>query len=78
MLKYALNIVSMWFMNFPKDEITTKPPLIVQTQNGLVEGVTVQAAFNETVTAFLGIPFAKPPVGDLRYILKISFDPILN
>jgi len=34
----------------------------VETANGIVEGITVNG-----VQAFLGIPFAQPPVGDLRW-----------
>ena len=36
----------------------------VQTRNGLVEGLWNK---DKTVRAFAGIPFAKPPVGDLRW-----------
>jgi para-nitrobenzyl esterase len=38
--------------------------LQAQTENGVVEGVTELAT---GVTAFKGIPFATPPVGDLRW-----------
>ena len=36
----------------------------VKTENGVVRGIP---AADPRVTAFLGIPFAKPPVGDLRW-----------
>jgi para-nitrobenzyl esterase len=39
-----------------------EPPLRVHTQSGLVEGKT-----QETIRAFLGIPYAAPPVGELRW-----------
>ena len=61
---------------FPTLEITqnlqptARPPLIVSTQNGLLKGLTLPTASkknNSTVSAFLGIPYAKPPVGDLRF-----------
>ena len=38
----------------------------VQTSSGLVEG-NVLNVFNSTISEFLGIPFAEPPVGDLRF-----------
>jgi para-nitrobenzyl esterase len=46
---------------------TTKQKLLdptVQTQNGLVKGVVNE---DQTVVSFLGIPYAAPPVGDLRW-----------
>ena len=36
----------------------------VKTENGIVEGYP---AGNQNITVFKGIPFAKPPVGDLRW-----------
>ncbi|MCD8010159.1 MAG: carboxylesterase family protein [Lachnospiraceae bacterium] len=38
--------------------------LQVQTRSGLVEGLP---AWNQAVTVFRGIPYAAPPVGDLRW-----------
>ncbi len=38
--------------------------LKVQTEGGLVEGLP---ANNQVISVFKGIPFAKPPVGDLRW-----------
>lgn len=35
-----------------------------KTENGIVEGLP---AGNQSITVFKGIPFAKPPVGDLRW-----------
>lgn len=37
---------------------------VVKTENGIVRGIP---AADPRVTAFKGIPFAKPPVGDLRW-----------
>ena len=36
---------------------------IVQTQSGLVQGIVNP---DSTVIAFKGIPYAAPPIGDLR------------
>ena len=49
--------------------------LIVKTENGFVEGTTFRSLIktkgyydsNESVRAFLGIPFAAPPIDDLRW-----------
>ena len=38
----------------------------VRTSSGLVKGTTVEV-FGQEVNQFLGIPFAEPPVGDLRF-----------
>lgn len=38
--------------------------LQVKTENGIIEGLP---AGNQSVSIFKGIPFAKPPVGDLRW-----------
>ena len=46
---------------------TSRPKLIgpvVETQSGLVQGMANE---NGTVMAFKGIPYAAPPVGDLRW-----------
>ncbi|CAG2170844.1 unnamed protein product [Oppiella nova] len=38
----------------------------VNTSSGIVRGQTIQV-LNQTINEFLGIPFAEPPVGDLRF-----------
>jgi para-nitrobenzyl esterase len=50
------------FLMFPLISFAASNPLQVKTGNGTVEGK--QAG---PVRAFLGIPFAAPPVGDLRW-----------
>lgn len=44
-------------------QINAEPPLLVNTKNGVVEGMKERSA----VVAFKGIPFAAPPVGELRW-----------
>lgn len=41
--------------------------LIVQTRSGRVRGVRLPVPERSYVTAFLGIPFAEPPVGKRRF-----------
>ncbi|CAL2049913.1 unnamed protein product [Caenorhabditis brenneri] len=43
------------------------PSKQVRTRNGLVEGFRIKIDDDREVDLFLGIPFAKPPVGDLRF-----------
>lgn len=40
------------------------------TEYGLVKGVKKTSVLDCSYNAFLGIPYAKPPVGDLRF--KVS------
>ena len=55
----------LWGYNLTSNSQENK--LLTKLQNGLVEGITLPTANNKTVTAFLGIPYAKPPVGNLRF-----------
>ena len=41
--------------------------LKVRTRNGMIQGVTEVAANGREVDVFWGIPFADPPLGDLRF-----------
>ena len=38
----------------------------VKTSSGLVRGHTIRV-LNQSIDEFLGIPFAEPPIGDLRF-----------
>lgn len=50
-------------------------PLLVRTAKGLVRGTTHATVAGQTVDAFLGIPFAKPPVGNYRFRHPKPLDP---
>ncbi|KAH9368391.1 hypothetical protein HPB48_012679 [Haemaphysalis longicornis] len=54
------------------DAANTRP--VVRTNAGLVEGVRVDAG-SEKVDAFLGVPYAAPPVGDLRFEKPVPAKP---
>lgn len=41
--------------------------LVVRTNKGLVRGLTLTASTGRQVDAWLGIPFAQPPLGPLRF-----------
>lgn len=43
---------------------------IVRIESGALRGEVMKNESGERVYTFLGIPFAKPPVGDLRF--KVS------
>lgn len=48
--------------------------VIAETEYGQVKGVKKVSALSTEYEAFLGIPFASPPVGELRFkvICKIK------
>jgi len=41
--------------------------LIVETNKGKIRGVTLKSATNKDVDCWYGIPYAQPPIGDLRF-----------
>lgn len=49
--------------------------LIVQTTKGKVRGFVTRAATGRRVDAFLGIPYAKPPIGEFRFRHPKPLDP---
>ena len=51
--------------SIPKDFVPMKRA-IARTSSGLVEGKTLKV-FGSTIYAFLGIPYAEPPIGFLRF-----------
>lgn len=53
------------------DEVEAQPLLIAQTQYGTVQGV----AASDEVSIFKGIPYAAPPVGDLRWAAPVDPEP---
>ncbi|CAG7713561.1 unnamed protein product [Allacma fusca] len=46
---------------------TANADLVVETSNGLIAGSLELTRLNRTYHSFKGIPFAKPPVGELRF-----------
>ncbi|KAJ8866286.1 hypothetical protein PR048_032129 [Dryococelus australis] len=49
-------------------------PLVVETKSGLVRGFSKTISGRE-VHVFLGVPFAKPPLGALRFRRPVPVDP---
>lgn len=49
-------------------------PLIVETKSGLIRGLS-KTVLGREVHVFTGIPFAKPPVGPLRFRKPVPVDP---
>lgn len=54
---------------------------IVETENGIIEGRQVLSRSGVSFSGFFGIPFAEPPLGDLRFrapVPKKPWNGILN
>ncbi|XP_060922286.1 acetylcholinesterase [Limanda limanda] len=51
----------------PACSAQSEADFIVQTRSGLVRGTRMQVPDRSFVTAFLGIPFAEPPIGKRRF-----------
>nr|CAD7269648.1 unnamed protein product [Timema shepardi] len=49
-------------------------PLLVETQSGLVKGLN-RNVLGRDVHVFYGVPFAKPPLGSLRFRRPVPVDP---
>lgn len=49
-------------------------PLVVETTSGMVRGLS-RSVLGREVHVFYGIPFAKPPVGPLRFRKPLPIDP---
>lgn len=43
------------------------PKLIARTEHGKLEGTTSLARDGSTIFEFLGVPYAVPPLGELRF-----------
>ncbi len=50
------------------------PSQVIQTKYGPIIGKRIFGLGEHHVDAFLGIPFAKPPIGELRFKVKIQFE----
>jgi len=48
----------------------------VTLEQGAVKGLRIESIRDRQLLAFLGIPYAKPPVGDLRF--KVRREIVLN
>lgn len=42
-------------------------PMVIETKAGKVEGLRQKAANGQAVDMWWGIPYAEPPLGDLRF-----------
>ncbi|XP_043257747.1 uncharacterized protein LOC122400376 [Colletes gigas] len=78
-MKFLLFMVIATFVLAVKCQNLTE---VVQTNKGPVQGLTLTTVYHQKAySAFFGIPFAKPPVGDLRFQAPVepnSWSEVLN
>lgn len=63
-LKILVTLLMLWTL---ADSASQVDPLVVQTKGGAVKGITQTSVTGRQVDAWYGIPFAQPPIGDLRF-----------
>ena len=44
---------------------------IVNTKYGPVEGISVPIHTGQFIDTFMAVPYARPPIGDLRFMVSI-------
>ncbi len=54
--------------------ISARSGIYAETQLGTIKGRLVKAPQGVEVEEYLGIPFAKPPIGELRYSDPVPVD----
>ena len=50
----------------------TNESLIVETSTGLLDGFYMSTILGQKIGAYEGIPFAEPPIGDLRFRVRFK------
>ncbi|KAK0162670.1 hypothetical protein PV327_006428 [Microctonus hyperodae] len=78
LLTVVLCFISIIQFVYTRD--THSDPTLVETTSGLVRGIS-RTVLDHDVHVFLGIPFAKPPIGPLRFRKPLAIEPwhgILN
>ncbi|XP_043257762.1 juvenile hormone esterase-like [Colletes gigas] len=72
-MKYSLFVVIAIFATAVKCQNFTQ---VVQTDKGPIRGVIFKTIFNKKeYSAFISIPYAQPPVGDLRFKPPVEAEP---
>lgn len=67
---YPLLLVVLITVNVKQYAFTN---LMIHVEEGQLEGIEEKTFFTgKTICAFLGIPYAEPPTGDLRFLVILS------
>lgn len=72
----SIDVASAYGENYDQPELFSArdDPLVVDTTSGLVRGFS-RTVLDKEVHVFYGVPFAKPPVGQLRFRKPLPVDP---
>ena len=46
---------------------------IANTKYGSVEGISVPVHTGQIIDTYLGVPYARPPIGDMRFMVGYAF-----
>lgn len=66
-LKFSLSIETFRIARNSNMNNTANSNATVQTNYGLIKGVLTLSLLNNVFYSFNGVPYAKPPLGDLRF-----------
>lgn len=67
MLMSALGYFGYFVLSASLGALKESKELLINTSNGAVQGRYMKSNTGHTIRAFMGIPFAEPPVNDLRF-----------
>lgn len=68
-------LVLLWYFGLSpihcEDQFHHSP--VVHIEHGAIKGKVIFSLTNKTIYSFLGIPYAKPPIKDLRFQVSLSY-----
>lgn len=74
MFLFYLFVLSSILSHVSSENTTNATYKIVNTKNGAIRGLKMKTFYNNiSYISFRGIPFAKPPIGELRFKVYIYF-----
>jgi hypothetical protein len=65
-----LVIAGAYVWNSSRERETELPGVVVTVKNGKLQGIETLSRDGRPVYGWLGIPYAKPPVGELRFEVR--------
>lgn len=66
-------IIKEWLEEMQHEgDVETMLAPMVDIANGTIKGETALSVGGKTIYQYLGVPYAQPPVGDLRFMVKLT------